>query len=54
MPSHSDEETMRQRQAVLATTYFLHVVAIAAALYAEPNYWRQPYHTSALGLNCPL
>ena len=24
------------------------MIGIAGALYAEPNYWKQPYHTSAL------
>lgn len=47
MPSDADQVTLRQR-VLTATTYFLHIVGIAAILYAEPNYWKQPYHTSAL------
>ena len=32
----------------MATSYFLHTIGIAAVLYADANYWKQPYHTSAL------
>lgn len=31
-----------------ATSYFIHVIGIAAVLYANPSYWQQEYHTSAL------
>jgi hypothetical protein len=42
-----DRNTLHQR-VLVATASFLHMVGIAATLYQEPNYWKQPYHTSAL------
>jgi hypothetical protein len=47
MPDNGNRVTFQQR-VLTATTYFLHLVGIAAVLYAQPNYWKQPYHTSAL------
>ena len=43
-----DERTALQQRVLTATTYFLHIIGIAAVLYQEPNYWKQDYHTSAL------
>lgn len=43
-----EQQNTLQQRALLATTSYLHMVGIAATLYAEPNYWKQPYHTSAL------
>ncbi len=37
-----------QKRVLVATSSFLHMIGIAATLYLEPNYWKQPYHTSAL------
>ena len=51
MPPPSSEDKTRtrlQQQVLTATSYFLHVIGAAAVLYQDPNYWRQPYHTSAL------
>jgi hypothetical protein len=49
MPPNSDKtRTALQQQVLTATTYFLHMIGAAAVLYQEPNYWKQPYHTSAL------
>lgn len=36
------------RHAVMAAAYFVQLAGIATALYSNPNYWSQPYHTSAL------
>ena len=47
MPDNS-ERVRLTHQVITATTHFLHVIGIAAVLYQTPNYWRQPYHTSAL------
>lgn len=47
MPT-DEEQAELQRRALVATTYFLHIVGIAAVLYQDPQYWSQPYHTSAL------
>ena len=47
MPDDSERTRLTQR-VITATTYFLHVIGIAAILYQNPNYWSQPYHTSAL------
>jgi hypothetical protein len=47
MPSNKTR-TGLQQQVLTATTYFLHVIGAAAILYQEPNYWKQPYHNSAL------
>ncbi|KAF4616740.1 hypothetical protein D9613_008850 [Agrocybe pediades] len=47
MPRKPDNQTTQQH-ALLATTYFLHLVGVAAVLYSNPNYWKQPLHTSAL------
>jgi hypothetical protein len=33
---------------LLAAAYFWHMIHIAAALYANPLYWKQDYHTSVL------
>jgi hypothetical protein len=37
-----------KKKIITATAYFTHLIGIAAVLYMEPNYWKQPYHTSAL------
>ncbi|PPQ93148.1 hypothetical protein CVT25_003592 [Psilocybe cyanescens] len=42
------EESQRRQNVLVATTYFMHLVGIAAVLYHKPNYWKKPYHTSAL------
>ena len=34
--------------AVMATGMAVYLTGIAVMLYAEPLYWTQPYHTSAL------
>jgi len=47
MPSDKDRAILEQ-QVVLATTYFLHLIGIAAVLYQTPQYWSQSYHDSAL------
>ena len=51
MPPPGSEDKARsrlQQQVLTATSYFLHVVGAAAVLYQDPNYWKQPFHTSAL------
>ncbi|CAA7270773.1 unnamed protein product [Cyclocybe aegerita] len=47
MPSDKDRKTLQQ-QVLTATAYFLHIIGAAAMLYQQANYWKQPYHTSAL------
>ncbi|CAA7262418.1 unnamed protein product [Cyclocybe aegerita] len=47
MPSDKDRKTLQQR-VLTATAYFLHIIGAAAMLYQQANYWKQPYHTSAL------
>jgi hypothetical protein len=47
MPSDKTR-TGLQQWVLTVTTYFLHVIGAAAILYQESNYWKQPYHTSAL------
>ncbi|KAJ8519770.1 hypothetical protein ONZ45_g3304 [Pleurotus djamor] len=37
-----------RRRLLAAAAYFIHLIGVAAALYATPSYWKQPYHTSAL------
>jgi hypothetical protein len=45
-PRHSDDYRRRLLAAVAA--FVIHVIGIAAVLYASPHYWKQDYHTSAL------
>ena len=47
MPSDRVTDLLR-KQVLTATAYFLHIIGIAATLYQEPNYWKQPYHDSVL------
>jgi hypothetical protein len=42
------QTTIRLRQLLLTTAYTFYVVGIATFLYAQPLYWKQDYHTSAL------
>lgn len=46
MPPISFEE--RRKQLALTAAYMANVVGVAAALYAQPLYWKQPYHNSKL------
>ncbi len=47
MPSEKDRLALQQ-WAITATAYFLQVIGAAAVVYQQANYWKQPYHTSAL------
>ena len=44
---NNERETLRRRIVVLMA-WLIQVVSLAVALYASPQYWRQPYHTSVL------
>lgn len=44
--SPSSEEL--RRKLLVASAYIMQLAGTAAALYASPHYWKQPYHTSAL------
>ncbi|KAJ7445359.1 hypothetical protein B0H11DRAFT_1643801, partial [Mycena galericulata] len=33
---------------LLSVGYIIQAIALAALIYANPLYWKQPYHTSAL------
>ena len=51
MPQHLHRVAVacQRLQVVLVTVlYMLQSAALAAALYANQWYWKQPYHTSAL------
>jgi hypothetical protein len=49
MPNDPDNyDVDRQSVLVALTAYIVQVAAVCAMIYARPNYWRQPYHTSAL------
>ncbi|KAG6905950.1 hypothetical protein DXG01_016694 [Tephrocybe rancida] len=39
---------MIHRIVALAAVYVVSLIGIAASLYANPSYWAQDYHTSAL------
>lgn len=43
-----DIRTSLMTKVITATSYFIHTIGIAAILYADDNYWKQPYYTSAL------
>ena len=45
-PQHSDDYRRRILAAVAA--FIVQLIGIAAVLYANPHYWKQDYHTSAL------
>ena len=47
MPEKPETTSWRQN-VLLTTTCFAQMMAMAANLYQEPNYWKQDYHTSAL------
>jgi hypothetical protein len=47
MPRRDRSDSLFKR-IIIATTYYVHAIGIAAILYALPHYSKQPYHTSAL------
>ena len=47
MPEQPETNHWRQN-VLLATSCFVQMMAMAANLYQEPNYWKQDYHTSVL------
>jgi hypothetical protein len=37
-----------RRHLLLVTAYFIHTVTVVLILYSSPNYYKQPYHNSAM------
>ena len=48
MADHDDQESLRRRLVLVATAAVIQAAGAALLFYAEPLYWRQPYHTSKL------
>ena len=47
-PSLPPAAALRVRKILILLLYLIYGSGLAVALYASPQYWQQPYHTSAL------